>query len=403
MTEINVPRMSSSLKNSSSDPAHGFSLSPDHEKTGSKVAGTVRLLAFYLPQFHTIPQNDQWWGKGFTEWTNVSQARPLFPGHYQPHIPGELGFYDLRLPETRMAQAELAREHGIGGFCYWHYWFEGKRLLERPFQEVLDSGQPDFPFCLAWANETWSRRWLGEERDILQEQTYSFNDDARHAAWLCKAFTDPRYIRVNGRPLFLVYRPNHLPDPARTTEIFREECMKHGLGQLYLVGIDAHSPGFDYRSLGFDATLAFAPQLGFLPDFLEDGPKTSKLRRNMRRRIYSMKLKTYDSLGARRLMREFKRDHPYYPSVFVGWDNTSRRKENGIVIVDSGLDGFESDLRAAMGLVMNGHLDDRLVFLNAWNEWAEGNHLEPDLKTGRKLLEIVRQVSSEVTEITYSQ
>ena len=367
----------------------------------NEKAFLARLIAFYLPQFHPIPENDRWWGKGFTEWTNVSQARPLFPGHNQPHIPADLGFYDLRLPEARIAQAELAREHGIEGFCYWHYWFEGKRLLERPFQEVLDSGEPDFPFCLAWANESWSRRWLGEERDILQEQTYSFEDDARHAAWLCKAFADPRYIRVNRRPLFLVYRPNHLPNPLRTTEIVREECLKQGVGQIYLVGIDAHSPGFDYRSLGFDATLAFAPQLGFLPDFLDDGVKVTKLRRNLRRRIYSMKLKTYDSLGARRLMREFKREFPYYPSVFAGWDNTPRRKENGIVIIDSGPHAFENDLREAIALVTNGQLDDRLVFLNAWNEWAEGNHLEPDLKDGRKLLEIVRQANSDGAEIKH--
>src|SRR5258706_12364194 len=154
----------------------------------------ARLIAFYLPQFHPIPENDKWWGQGFTEWTNVAQARPLFPGHYQPQMPADLGFYDLRLPETRIAQAELARKYGIEGFCYWHYWFEGNRLLERPFQEVLASGEPDFPFCLAWANETWSRRWLGEERDILQEQTYSTDDEVQHARWLSAAFADSRYI-----------------------------------------------------------------------------------------------------------------------------------------------------------------------------------------------------------------
>ena len=163
---------------------------------------SVRAIAFYLPQFHPIPENDAWWGKGFTEWTNVAKARPLFRGHYQPHLPADLGFYDLRLPETREAQAELAREHGISGFCYYHYWFHGRRLLERPFQEVLESGRPKFPFCLCWANEPWSRRWLGEEQDILIAQTYSREDDEAHSEYLSSVFSDERYITVGNRPVF---------------------------------------------------------------------------------------------------------------------------------------------------------------------------------------------------------
>src|ERR671916_3063151 len=162
----------------------------NQSEKGAHVSMTeklARLIAFYLPQFPPTPQNDEWWGKGFTEWTNVSKAKPLFAGHYQPHVPANLGFYDLRVPEARQAQANLARRYGIEGFCYWHYWFEGKRLLETPFNEVLSSGQPDFPFCLAWANETWSKRWLGENKDILQEQTYSLKDDLAHIRWLMKA------------------------------------------------------------------------------------------------------------------------------------------------------------------------------------------------------------------------
>jgi lipopolysaccharide biosynthesis protein len=180
-----------------------------------------RVIAFYLPQYHPIPENDLWWGKGFTEWTNVAKARPVFRGHCQPHLPADLGFYDLRVAESRDAQAALAREYGIQGFCYFHYWFNGKRLLERPFDEVLGSGRPDFPFCLCWANESWSRRWLGEERDVLMEQTYSQEDDLAHADWLGRAFADNRYIRIGGRPLFLVYRPAHLPDAKRTVELWR--------------------------------------------------------------------------------------------------------------------------------------------------------------------------------------
>ena len=239
-----------------------------------KVKGNARLIAFYLPQFHPIPENDTWWGRGFTEWTNVCQAKPLFREHYQPRLPADMGFYDLRVPETRAAQAELAREHGIEGFCYWHYWFQGRRLLWRPFNDVLQSGEPDFPFCLAWANESWSRRWLGEEEDVLAAQTYSDDDDVHHIQWLLQAFADRRHITVNGRPLFLIYRPRHLPDPQRTTDVFRTECVKAGLPEPFLVGIDAHCQNFDCRSIGFDGTLSFEPQLGILPGAFEPDSST---------------------------------------------------------------------------------------------------------------------------------
>ncbi len=197
------------------------------------VAAPARLLAFYLPQFHPIPENDEWWGRGFTEWTNVTRARPLFPGHYQPQLPADLGFYDLRLPESRLAQAELARAHGIGAFCYYHYWFNGRRILQRPFDEMLSSGQPDFPFCLCWANENWTRAWDGMEREVLLGQRYSAEDDLDHIRWLCNAFADPRYLRINGRPLFLVYRIEDLPDPAATAERWRAEARALGIGELY--------------------------------------------------------------------------------------------------------------------------------------------------------------------------
>jgi len=350
----------------------------------------VRLIAFYLPQFHPIPENDAWWGAGFTEWTNVTRAKPLFPGHYQPHIPGHLGFYDLRLPETRTAQAELAEAHGIEGFCYWHYWFEGKRLLERPFQEVLSSGEPDFPFCLAWANESWSRRWLGEEKDILQAQRYSLGDDVTHARWLSRAFADDRYMRVRGRPLFLIYRPADLPNPLKTTEIIREQSVKNGAGEPYLLGIDAHCPGVDCRRLGFDGTLVFAPQLGFLPEFMEDGRTLAKWRRNLKLGVRSSKLKLYDSITARRLMGGPRRDFPVYPCVFVGWDNTPRRSEHAIII-ESDVGAFENDLREKIVAVSQRDPEERIVFVNAWNEWAEGNHLEPDLKHGLAYLDACRR------------
>jgi lipopolysaccharide biosynthesis protein len=310
----------------------------------------ARLIAFYLPQFHPIPENDEWWGKGFTEWTNVARAKPLFPGHYQPHLPAHLGFCDLRVPEVREKQAAMARNYGIEGFCYWHYWFNGRRLIERPFNEVLATGRPDFPVCLAWANETWSRRWLGEEKEILLQQTYSPDDDVAHIRWLLPAFADRRYVRVNGRPLFLIYRPGHLPNPARTVEIFQNECLRAKQPQPYLIGINSHNHD-DWRTHGFDGSLDFEPQLGALPNPLADG------------------LKIYDYNESWQKMREhYDRDFPTIPTVFVSWD------------------------RETIERVQDRPSEQRLVFINAWNEWAEGNHLEPDQKHGLAYLEAVRRV-----------
>ncbi len=202
----------------------------------------TKALAFYLPQFHPIPENDEWWGPGFTEWANVARARPRYPGHYQPHVPGELGYYDLRVPEVREAQAALAREHGISGFVYYHYWFHGKRLLERPFEEVLESGSPDFPFALCWANEEWTRNWDAMTGTVLMPQEYSEEDDLAHIRYLIRAFQDPRYIRIDGRPLLLVYRAELLPDPQRTFRLWRDEAKAAGIPDLYLCYVESHGP-----------------------------------------------------------------------------------------------------------------------------------------------------------------
>ena len=199
---------------------------------GSTTFEAPCVLAFYLPQFHPIPENDQWWGKGFTEWSNVSKAKPLFQGHYQPHLPADLGFYDLRLPETRAAQAEMAREHGIDGFCYYHYWFNGRRILERPIREILAAGEPKFPFCVCWANENWTRRWDGRDAEVLLEQRYSVQDDIAHIRSLIPMFEDARYIRVDGKPLFLVYRSTAIPDARATTDRWRREAERAGLPGL---------------------------------------------------------------------------------------------------------------------------------------------------------------------------
>jgi lipopolysaccharide biosynthesis protein len=359
----------------------------------------VRLIAFHLPQFHPVPENDRWWGPGFTEWTNVAKAKPLFRGHDQPRLPADLGYYDLRLPEARQAQAELARRYGIEGFCYWHYWFHGERLLERPVHEILASGEPDFPFCLAWANESWSRSWLGDEREVLIEQRYSERDDREHARWLARAFADSRYIHVNGRPMLVVYKPMALPDAKRTTEIFREECGRLGQPEPYLVGIDAHCPGTDMRQLGFDTTEHHEPQLGWIgPDAFIDKPRHTKLIRNLKHGVLSSTFKIYSHRESVQLMARARPAFPHFPCCFTGWDNTARRGRHAIVMVDSGPEVFRSQLSLMTRSVLNKDRDERVVFINAWNEWAEGMYLEPDAKFGHAYLKAVREVLEEARD-----
>lgn len=354
----------------------------------------ARILAFYLPQFHPIPENDEWWGKGFTEWRNVAAARPLFRGHHQPHLPADLGFYDLRNPEVQVAQAELAASHGIEGFCVWHYWFGGKRLLHRPVDQVLENPDLNFPFCLAWANEPWSRRWLGEPRDVLQPQPYSADDDLAHARWLTGVFADPRYRTVSGRPIFGIYAPGSLPEPLGTTNTIKQTVTAAGLPEPYLVAIDAHGPGVDWRSQGFDAILNFDPQLRWLPESLRDGRDPRRLLRNLRLGVPLARTKVYSEEQARALFAANRPSMITHRSVMVGWDNTPRRGVNGIVIRQSSSDAFRRTLLDAISWTEQKHEpEERLVWINAWNEWAEGNHLEPDLRTGSAALDVVRGAS----------
>jgi hypothetical protein len=348
----------------------------------------ARVLALYLPQFYPTPENDEWWGRGFTEWTNVASARPLFRGHDQPRIPTELGFYDLRNPESREAQAVLASEHGIEGFCYWHYWFDGRRVLDRPVREILASGEPSAPFCLAWANQPWTRTWLGSGETLL-DQTYSAADDAAHGRWLAEVFADDRYVRVDGRPLFGVYRPGDLPDPARTCDTWREICSRAGVGEPFLVGFTAFAWGVDQRDNGFDATVDFQPRLSRLPHSA-GRPTLGRIRRNLRLGVLDPRLHVYDDAEARtRMDVRSKWDFPTIPSVLVGWDNTPRRGRRALVVVNSTPEALGRSVDAAITSVAGQDSEHRLVFINAWNEWAEGNYLEPDATHGRSKLEAV--------------
>ena len=336
----------------------------------------VRPLAFYLPQFHPIPENDLWWGKGFTEWTNTAKAVPLFEGHYQPHIPADLGFYDLRVPETRAAQADLARRYGIEGFCYYHYWFGGgRRLLEQPFNEVLASGAPDFPFCLCWANQSWTSRWHGESAETMAQQTYPGEADySAHFEWLLGAFRDRRYVTVDGRPLFLVFDLSDLPDPAGFCGLWRRLAEQAGLPGLYLLGVNHGRDNTEPAPTGFDGVVSMRLPLGRYDEF--------EINNDTR---------VVDHREAARL--ELAPEQPglvEYPCIGPSWDNTPRLGRRGMVYEHSSPDLFRATVSRAVGRLSSRPPEHQLLFLKAWNEWAEGDHLEPDLRYGHGWLEALR-------------
>ncbi len=353
----------------------------------------VRLIAFYLPQYHPIPENDEWWGKGFTEWTNVAQARPRFRGHYQPRIPADLGFYDLRLPEVREAQAQLARRYGISGFCYYHYWFNGRRLLERPFNEVLAADHPDFPFCLCWANENWTRAWDGGDSRILMGQNYSHEDDRAHIRALLPALSDRRYIRVAGKPLLLVYRTELLPDPARTADIWREEAHKEGIGDIYLGRVESFTAKVDPSTIGFDAAVEFAPDWRNMGQrkFQDTWHRLGVKLRLTERGYLENSVREYDALVAGMLAKpapDFRR----LRCVTPGFDNSPRRDRGAAIFLGATPAKYGAWLRHAISMTKQALslADDAIVFVNAWNEWGEGNYLEPDFKWGHAYLEATR-------------
>jgi len=336
-----------------------------------------KTIAFYLPQFHPVPENDAWWGAGFTEWTNVVRARPRFDGHYQPHLPTTLGFYDLRVPEVREAQAALAHLHGIDAFCYYHYWFGGRRPFRRVVDEVVSSGRPEFPFCFCWANENWTRVWDGAESEVLLRQEYSDADDRAHIAYLVEVFRDPRYLHVHGRPLLLVYRVQAMPHPRRTFEMWREACVRSGLAEPYIVKFDTHGNFADPAAFGCDAAAQFLPhgiQERVRPVSIPDlGPKNRAF--------------DYAAIVSAFLRRE-QPDWTRYECVVPGWDNTPRRAEGSFVVVRNSVDLYERWLRIVRGRAGA----DGIVFINAWNEWAEGAHLEPDDRYGDAFLRATARV-----------
>ncbi len=350
----------------------------------------ARLIAFYLPQFHPIPENDEWWGKGFTEWTNVAKAKPLFRGHYQPHVPADLGFYDLRVAETRAEQADMARAYDIEAFCYYHYWFGGKQLLERPFNEVLRSGEPEFPFCLCWANQTWTGIWHGSPDKVLIEQTYPGEDDHRaHFNELLPAFLDRRYVTVDGKPLFLIYRPNEIPDVRRTMDFWRSMAVKAGLKGLHFIAVLHHKNTWIPEHYGFDACVRsyLSPRKERWISWRHPVRKLLRVfqLKNGRPTVYSYE---------KTLMEVFPNKTSNvedYPCLLPNWDNTPRSGAEGVVLHNSTPELFRLQVKKALELTEGMPIEHRIIFVKSWNEWAEGNHIEPDMRFGKGYLEVLRE------------
>ena len=356
-----------------------------------------RLIAFYLPQYYPTKENDKWWGKGFTEWTNVALSRPLFKGHLQPQIPGELGFYDLRLEETRIAQAKLAQEYGIEGFIYWHYWLnENKQMLERPYEEMLHTGKPDYPFCLAWANHSWKGVFFGTRNKTLIEQKYGGDSDyTKHFFYVLDAFNDPRYIKVNNKPVFYIFNPHLLPDCKYFTDLWNKLAVKEGLKEgIHFIGervelTEKEKYGLDAVSYSNHRTIGSYNLLNI---------KNKYLRYATWKLIKKKGLQVYEYSEA---MKYFLNDRVtpdcVYPSIVPNWDTTPRLGKDAVILHNSTPELFTKHVREVLDSVKHKKNENNIVFIKSWNEWAEGNYLEPSWKYGRKYLEALHR---EITKIS---
>ena len=360
-----------------------------------------QIIAFYLPQYYPFKENDEWWGKGFTEWTNVGKAKPLFKGHNQPRVPTELGYYDLRLPEVREQQAELAREAGVTAFCYWHYWFgNGKRLLERVFDEVLESGKPDFPFCLGWANHSWyAKTWdINSQKSdkLLIEQTYPGLDDAKmHFDFLVKAFKDPRYIKIDGKPLFFIFRPKDLPESY--INYFQKRAIAEGFpGILFVAQLTASDNKEFFIKLGYD--LFVVQRLGAFMERQKFKGQTRLLRyiRIIKGLFQNRPPFCYDYANSLDLfVTDEELANDVLPSIVPQWDHTPRSGWNGSLYINATPKLFYKQVKKALNVIKDKPDDRKIIFLKSWNEWGEGNFMEPDLTYGRGFCEALRKALDE--------
>lgn len=362
---------------------------------------SLKTLAYYLPQYHPTPENDEWWGKGFTEWTNVTKAKPLYKGHRQPKFPADFGYYDLRVAEIREAQAAMAKEYGLSGFCYYHYWFgNGKQMLNRPIDEVIASGKPDFPFCFCWANQSWTGHWFGADKKMLIKQEYPGDEDIEaHFQYLLKAFNDKRYIRIDDKPVFKILDIGSLPDPSAYAKKLKSLAVDNGLKGLYLVAGNFFPTGWNPLDNNFDAVTdntflrTFASAMKkkvkftdrfffnrYISFFLEKGPS----------------IKRWNTIS----MKEFTANYeipmvsyPSFPIVLPNWDATPRSLSKAKVIRDCKPEYFARQLEIAKEYLDKSKTSP-VIFIKSWNEWAEGNFLEPDTEYGHQYLEVLKSFSS---------
>lgn len=359
-----------------------------------------RIIAYYLPQYHPFPENDEWWGKGFTEWTNVTRACKLFPGHQQPHIPADLGFYDLRLPEIREEQARLAREAGIEGFCYYEYWFgNGRQLMQRPFEEVVASGKPDFPFCLAWANHSWYKKlWdpknPGKDKLLIEQLYPGENDYEAHFMHLLPAFKDHRYIRVNGKPFYIVYDALNFKDVSTFIKTWRRLAKENGLDDFYFVATDFNSEHrTEILNMGFDAVHNV--------DQLNVYHKASNIKKALQTfagkylhipRIYKYKK------AIKYMLHDDCRLNNVFPVIVPNWDHTPRSGARGLVMTNARPEYFKQLAIKAFDMVKDKPEEEQIVILKSWNEWGEGNYMEPDLQYGHGYINALHEAIEEVTK-----
>ncbi|MDY6409323.1 MAG: glycoside hydrolase family 99-like domain-containing protein [Prevotella sp.] len=376
----------------------------------------ARVIAYYLPQFHPIPENDEVWGKGFTEWTNVAKAKPLFRGHYQPRIPADLGFYDLRLPEIREQQAQMAREAGIEGFCYYHYWMgNGKQLLQRPFEEVLASGKPDFPFCLCWANHEWTTRtWQnGGKTKMIAPMVYSGDEDyTAHFNYVLPALRDKRYITVDGKPLFSIYDPYHFTGVRRFMELWRQLAKENGLpgihftawmsststikrkddGSIERVLPNLKSSADVYNqilSLGFDSITSYGKSRA---EMLYMGKYKRIITKYVHKHIPFLPSLRYNY--AKVMPHFFAPEDSWenvFPTIFPQWDRTPRAGSSEGIYVNATPDNFKRHIEDALNVIKDKQQEHQILFLKSWNEWGEGNYVEPDLRYGHGFLDAIRE------------
>lgn len=345
----------------------------------------IKLIAFYLPQFYINELNDRIWGEGFTEWTNVAQARPNFKGHYQPHIPGALGFYDLSNPKTIAKQIKLAKSFGISGFCFYYYWFDGKRALEVPLDLFLKEKSYDFPFCICWANENWSKKWDGGNNEVILFQTYGDNFEHNFISSLKDILLDSRYIRKNGKPVVLIYRPALFKNPSLSVTKMREAAKLEGLGELYLLAIDFYTGEKKVEEWGFDGIVEFPPHQFYDEELIVEHFPGEQLNASFKGHLIDYRKVILRAIHKWRNVSKF----PRYRGVAPSWDNTARRKNTPLTLCYSTPSLFYLWLKYALSYSKQHKLE--YVFINAWNEWGEGCHLEPDRQHGYEYLEAVKK------------